>query len=431
MQTWFAFFDIPVLGAAETAHYTASHVSLLPAVFLASLCIPRDKLVLAGRIVSLILAALLVVLCFVPSIRYSVAIGVLSGLMFGVVCCEVLMQFCYSLNPSERLFTIVVSNAVLCLIGLVPSFFTRGSTVFYVVCAVFCAATAVLQFACKEQPPAVLPVKAEKVRKHDRRLTLTVLLGLAGSVFSTGAVVLVSNMTVMRIGSGLLYLFYVGGIAACAVFYAVNRIVKNRISINVNMTFAATIVGLATSMFFADTAAAVASMLTSGAAFVLGMLCVYTGTARIADEYKSVNYLRMMVAVVGVFGGVGAPVIAGAMIKSGSNAIPLVAIAVSAVTLLIMLVISPYVSKKLDESPKEEEVTVPPQDVEAAEEHCLNKYGFTSRETEVAELLLQGFTMRQISGELGISQATVNTYCTAIYRKCGVNSRTELFILLK
>jgi DNA-binding CsgD family transcriptional regulator len=59
------------------------------------------------------------------------------------------------------------------------------------------------------------------------------------------------------------------------------------------------------------------------------------------------------------------------------------------------------------------------------------QYGFSRRETQVCALLLEGYTMRQIGAMLHIAQPTVNTYCTAIYRKTGVTHRFQLGKLFK
>ena len=53
------------------------------------------------------------------------------------------------------------------------------------------------------------------------------------------------------------------------------------------------------------------------------------------------------------------------------------------------------------------------------------------KETEVCELLLRGYTLRQTAAMLDIAYPTANTYCTALYRKLCINSRTELTILFK
>ena len=59
------------------------------------------------------------------------------------------------------------------------------------------------------------------------------------------------------------------------------------------------------------------------------------------------------------------------------------------------------------------------------------KYKLSKRETDVCKLLLQGYTMRQISGILSLAYPTVNTYCTSMYRKLNINSRTELLLMFK
>ncbi len=52
----------------------------------------------------------------------------------------------------------------------------------------------------------------------------------------------------------------------------------------------------------------------------------------------------------------------------------------------------------------------------------------TPREREVFALLMEGLTMRESAEELGVKFTTVNSHCSHIYRKLGVNSRAE-FIL--
>ena len=49
------------------------------------------------------------------------------------------------------------------------------------------------------------------------------------------------------------------------------------------------------------------------------------------------------------------------------------------------------------------------------------------REKEVAMLLLSGLSLRQISAEIGIAESTAYGYSGSLYRKLGINSRSELF----
>ena len=61
----------------------------------------------------------------------------------------------------------------------------------------------------------------------------------------------------------------------------------------------------------------------------------------------------------------------------------------------------------------------------------LKEYKLTPAEMEVCRLLLEGYTLRQISGIQSKAYATINTYCTSIYRKLNINSRVELLLLLQ
>jgi DNA-binding NarL/FixJ family response regulator len=52
----------------------------------------------------------------------------------------------------------------------------------------------------------------------------------------------------------------------------------------------------------------------------------------------------------------------------------------------------------------------------------------TPREEEVAVLVAQGLTNRQIASRLVISEATVETHLARIFRKLGLQSRTQLSV---
>ena len=56
--------------------------------------------------------------------------------------------------------------------------------------------------------------------------------------------------------------------------------------------------------------------------------------------------------------------------------------------------------------------------------------GFTSREKEICELLLTDLSASNISKSLNLSYSTVNFHSKNLYRKLGLQSRTELFVKL-
>jgi len=56
----------------------------------------------------------------------------------------------------------------------------------------------------------------------------------------------------------------------------------------------------------------------------------------------------------------------------------------------------------------------------------LGDFGLSSREKEVAVLLIDGKSREEIATLLGVAIGTVNTLCTRLYRKAGIKNATEL-----
>lgn len=55
----------------------------------------------------------------------------------------------------------------------------------------------------------------------------------------------------------------------------------------------------------------------------------------------------------------------------------------------------------------------------------------TAREVEIAELITDGFTVREIAARLNISPNTVSTYMVSIYTKFGAKPRSSKAFIAK
>ena len=55
----------------------------------------------------------------------------------------------------------------------------------------------------------------------------------------------------------------------------------------------------------------------------------------------------------------------------------------------------------------------------------------TQREKEICTLLARGFTNKQISETLFISEGTVKNYISSIYDKTGIHDRAKLVVAIK
>ena len=115
-------------------------------------------------------------------------------------------------------------------------------------------------------------------------------------------------------------------------------------------------------------------------------------------------------------------------------------ILISAVLFIFFLLFSPAFSRHLfffdwsEEFRKMHMTCFAPgakQEVKADQKRLpsLDNTNLSLREKQVVLLFLRGLTLRQIAPELGLTFSTVSTYSKTIYRKLGINSRAELFLL--
>lgn len=118
----------------------------------------------------------------------------------------------------------------------------------------------------------------------------------------------------------------------------------------------------------------------------------------------------------------------------------IIAMTVSALLFVVFLLLSPAFSQYLFISDWSEEfrklhmissAATEEKPVEAGKDRQQNlaDTNLTLREKQVVLLLLKGMTLRQVAPELGLTFSTVSTYSKNIYKKLGINSRAELFLL--
>lgn len=65
------------------------------------------------------------------------------------------------------------------------------------------------------------------------------------------------------------------------------------------------------------------------------------------------------------------------------------------------------------------------------EAKLLNSLGLSEKEIEIAKMLAQGFTNKQIASSLYISGGTVKNYVSNLYSKIGISDRTAAAIYIK
>lgn len=197
-----------------------------------------------------------------------------------------------------------------------------------------------------------------------------------------------------------------------------------------NVTFSSIAMGLFCNAF----ASSIPSMgyvfaVLLGIGCTVGMINVYYILAVVGKKYNSMRYLRLSILLIGVCGGVTGVVIGNLINKINSDQISIISSLIAAAFMLLFLVLSPFLSQAqyFEDWAKDSGK----MEIDSGKDAIFHQYHLTKREVEVCKLLLEGYTLRQISALLSIAYSTVNTYCTSSYRKLNINSKTELIMLFK
>ena len=228
---------------------------------------------------------------------------------------------------------------------------------------------------------------------------------------------------------------YFSGILLGIVFILVfQKILKTELYNILNLSFAFAALGfVSSSLSLINEFYGILSFLFFGVSYVLGFVNIYYLAGFMAKKFQSLIFYRVGIALSSVF--YFAAIFATHFLDDLKNAYFNDTIALSAfmsvIVLIAFLFSTPFFIKNL--SSKEWMDDTYRIDITHGTRLSakLKDYSLSPREIETCQELLAGYTLRQISAIMGISFSTVNTYCNSIYKKLGINSRTELVVMLK
>ena len=361
---------------------------------------------------------------------FSIPLAILSSVAIGSLNICILIPYVFALNNTEKLYAVVGTNALTQILSLLlwRSTYVKlelalslsllilsfGATWFF-------RRRDILPDAAQSKPAApVLP----------RRIYLTVLFNCLIAILCKGVGKGILNVAEAGAGVPLMPWYFLGGLVGCVLFAGLYLVTKRAYLFQANLTFAFVAMGLFCNAFAGYSSGfAVAFALLVGAGGTMGMINMYYVIGVIGKKYDSIRYVRLSILLVGVCGGVSG-VVVGNLISTANNAgVSIAASLISAAVLILLIITSPIVAQSTYERDWAQDAQH--SEVDNEQLYLFREYGLSRRETEVCKMLLQGFTLRQISGALSIAYPTVNTYCTGIYRKVGINSRVELMQVFK
>lgn len=390
----------------------------------------KERFVKAARIGAalIILSMLLFYLSDLGWLRMFAAI--IGSVAIGCVNISILIPFVFTFNNTEKLYAVISSNILIQLISLIKEYsLFRCAEPIISFAILLCSLITVLFF--KERPERISGETALSEKPvMPRRVYLSLVFNCAIAILCKGAGKGILNIAAAESGPSVLAGYYLGGLLGCLVYILVYAVTRKAYIWLGNITFSSMAIGLLCKAYTAQSPwLALPFSVLLGLGSTVGMINMYYIIGVIGKKYDSMRYIRLSILFIGIFGGVSGVLVGNMISRVGTFEISISASIISSVIMIAFMFISPIMERAdyvndwgFDSNYSE---------VGGGRFALFIPYSLSKREAEVCNLLLQGYTLRQISVLLSIAYSTVNTYCTSAYRKLNINSRTELLLKFK
>lgn len=405
---------------------------LSSAVFM--IIIKKDWFIKMARIGAVLILVGMTIFLTVPSAPIQVIAAVIIGISLGCVNISILMPFVFALNNTERLYAVVGTNLLISLISLFQNV-NDGNTLrsrddLILSFVVLIIALSTIMFFKKSSISSDCDEEIADDPQVPRRVYLTLLFNCAFAIVGKGIGTGILNLTAEDYGNLVVVWYFIGGLIGCLIYFTLYAFAAKPFVLLGNITFAFIAVGLLCNSFTYQ-APGMANLfgLLLGVGNTVGMINMYYIIGVVGKKYKSMLYLKWSIVLIGFCGGVSGVVVGNIIYNVNAASLTLIASLVTVSIMMLFMILSPLLAQKqyYNDWARDSEMT----EIDNDQLYLFEKYKLSKREIEVCKLLLQGYTLRQISAMLSIAYSTVNTYCTCAYRKLNINSRTELMILFK
>jgi len=355
---------------------------------------------------------------------HSIATVILA-ICLGIVNTGILIPFVYTLNNTEKFYSVVGTNTlitilvllqelnllnisngfifsfIMLILGLIPIYFFKLS-----------------DYKKEEKENQSTAPKTTKV------VYITLLLNCLYCIFCKGvgrAFLTIANETVQY---NLNVLYYIGAGIGCTIYFLIYHFFKKCNHATWNVTFAS----FAFAMFIYTVAnTEILKMIFSvivGIGSTMGMINMYYILGVIGKKYWNHTYVKASIFFIGVCGGASGTLLGNFLTANNDIHTSIIIAIISIFIITILLAISPLLESTYYKEKWEEDATKTQNDNKNLRR--FQKYNLTNREIDVCNLLMENYTNRQIASMLGLTENTVKYYSKNIYKKLNIYSKHEI-----
>ena len=421
----------PVANSAfDTQIRSSIHIVNLLSSAAFAFIIQREWYVKALRIGSVLIVMSMISFYALPSVSLKMFAAVSGAVIMGCVNICILLSFVFTLNNTEKLYAVVSSNVLIQLVSLMNEHIPSGLVKSIISFALLIFSLSAVLFFRRELSLVENPDVTSYKLVMSPRVYLSLFFNCVIVILCKGVGKGILNIATVSAGSSIPTGYYIGGLAGCLVYVLVYAFIKKAYIWLGNLTFSGIAIGLLCDTFIPQApGSAIPFAVFLGFGSAIGMINMYYIIGVIGKKYDSLHYIRMSILFIGICGGTVGIIMGNMISRIGTIEISNSASVFSVVVMLAFMFVSPVMERA--EYVNDWGLDSGNTEVGGSRLSLFKTYGLSKREAEVCELLLQGYTLRQISAILPIAYSTVNTYCTSAYRKLGINSRTELLLKFK
>lgn len=354
------------------------------------------------------------------------------GITLGIVNISILIPFVFIMNNTEKFYSVLCSNVFINMTMLIELLYFKdklsGPGIYYISFTILVVALLATIFF-KKSSLVDYSIDISEIPEITPRIYLTLINNCAIAILCKGIGKGILNITAQSHVDVHLW-YYVGGLIGCILYFTLNAIYRRAFIWLNNITFSTIAMGLICNAFIEELPQMLSvSAILLGVGGTIGMINMYYILAVVGKKYNSIRYVKLSIFLIGICGGISGVVIGNIISSINTARFSIIASLVATLFLLIFLILSPSLGKVQQYSDWVKDAGRP--EIDNKKVDIFADYHLSKRETEVCKLMLEGYTLRQISGILSIAYSTVNTYCTSAYRKLNINSRSELIIMFK
>ncbi len=393
--------------------------------------IQKEKAASTGRIGAALLVLGMFGMLFFKSPSIQLGCTILIAVCLGVVNISILSPYIFVLNNTEKLYAMLGSNVLICGVGLLlesPFFQALSQTQGLIVSfAILLTGLIGILFFRQQDITERMEENATGAAMFHPKLYIMIFISCVFAILFKGVGKGIFNLPMKDTLYPISVWYHVGGLIGVGIYLLVFARVKKSMHVVINFSFCLLSLGLlCNALAEHQPFLQIIFALFLGAGNSMGVVTMYYMLGVIGKKFHSVKYIQRTIVFVGICGGV-AGVIAGNLIVSMREA----TIAASVIVSTVMMLLVTFYPLMLNDHFKSWTQDAEKAEIDNEQLFLFKKYRLSKRETDVCKLLLQGYTMRQISGILSLAYPTINTYCTSVYRKLSINSRTELLVMFK